>query len=127
MGGALSDFHGVIADARAVWDAGDLVRRCGLSTWDFDHLVASQQAFVPYHQKLAESPYLDLSAGFEAYALARRESGSEQIKKTGNLRRRLEREVGALRFQAHEGSLELPHSSTSCRKLSNAVVRLLED
>src|SRR2546430_5755932 len=27
VGGALSDFHGVIADANAEWDAGDLIRK----------------------------------------------------------------------------------------------------
>ena len=106
VGGHLSDCHGVIADLRAQWDARDLIRQCGLSTWDFDHLVASQQAFVPHHRATAESPYLDLSEGYESYAAARRETGSEQIKKTGNLRRRLEREVGALRFEAHEGNSE---------------------
>jgi CelD/BcsL family acetyltransferase involved in cellulose biosynthesis len=53
---------------------------------------------------------MDLSGGYENYSRARREDGSEQIKKAGNLRRKLEREIGPLEFFAHradEASLRL--------------------
>jgi CelD/BcsL family acetyltransferase involved in cellulose biosynthesis len=101
VGGALSDFQAVIAAADAHWDAQELIRKCGLSLWDFDHLLASQIAFSAYHKKTETSPYMDLSGGFETYARARREEGSEQIKKAGNLRRKIEREMGPLEFSAH--------------------------
>lgn len=37
IGGRLSDYHGVIAEAGAQWDAESLVRQCGLRAWDFNH------------------------------------------------------------------------------------------
>lgn len=102
VGGALSDFQAVIAAADAQWDAQELIRKCRLSLWDFDHLLASQLPFAAYHRKTESSPYIDLSGGYENYAKARREDGSEQIKKAGNLRRKLEREIGPLEFAAHK-------------------------
>jgi CelD/BcsL family acetyltransferase involved in cellulose biosynthesis len=101
VGGALSDFQGVIAAPDAHWDAQELIRKCGLSLWDFDHLLESQTPFATYHRKTETSPYIDLSGGYENYARARREDGSEQIKKAGNLRRKLEREIGPIEFAAH--------------------------
>src|SRR5687768_10603830 len=45
VGGALSDFQGVIAEAGTQWTAEALIRGSGLSVWDFDHLLASQAPF----------------------------------------------------------------------------------
>jgi CelD/BcsL family acetyltransferase involved in cellulose biosynthesis len=101
VGGALADFQAVIAAPDAQWDAQELIRKCGLSLWDFDHLLACQAPFNTYHRKTENSPYMDLAGGYENYTQARREDGSEQIKKAGNLRRKLEREIGPLEFAAH--------------------------
>jgi CelD/BcsL family acetyltransferase involved in cellulose biosynthesis len=101
VGGALSDFQAVIAAPKTQWDPQELIRKCRLSLWDFDHLLAAQTPFASYHRKTEASPYMDLSNGYENYFRARREDGSEQIKKAGNLRRKLEREIGPLEFAAH--------------------------
>jgi len=101
VAGALSDFQAVIAMPDPQWDAQELVRKSGLSLWDFDHLLAMQAPFAAYIRKTESSPYMDLSGGYESYARARREVGSEQIKKAGNLGRKLEREIGPLEFVAH--------------------------
>src|SRR5689334_20530975 len=68
VGGALSDFQAVIAAPETQWDAQELIRKCGLSLWDFDHLLASQTSFAAYHRKTEISPYMDLSSGYENYA-----------------------------------------------------------
>ncbi|HEV8293552.1 MAG TPA: GNAT family N-acetyltransferase, partial [Tepidisphaeraceae bacterium] len=101
VGGALSDFQALIALPDAQWDAQELIRKCGLSLWDFDHLLACQTPFAAYHRATDSSPYIDLAGGYESYARARRDDGSEQIKKAGNLRRKMERELGPLEFAAH--------------------------
>ena len=109
VGGALSDFQAVIAAADAQWDAQELVAKCGLALWDFDHLLSYQAPFAFYHRVKADSPYLDLSNGYEAYASARREDGSEQINKSGDLPRKLrklEREIGPVEFAAHKSDEE---------------------
>jgi len=101
VGGTLSDYQGVIARSGLVYDPPTLVRACGLKIWDFDHLLVSQAAFARWHRRRDSSPMLDLAHGYEAYAQERRQAGSEQIKKIGNMIRRIEREVGPLRFEAH--------------------------
>ena len=97
----LCDYQGLIARAGAMIDIPWFIRGCGLRAWDFDHLLARQSCFAPYHQGTAASPIMDLSAGYEAYVAERRAAGTEQIKKSGNLMRRLEREIGPLRLEVH--------------------------
>jgi CelD/BcsL family acetyltransferase involved in cellulose biosynthesis len=101
VGGALSDHHAVIADPRAEWTVEQLLRGSGLRVFEFNHLKACQTEFLPWHRERDESPLMLLAGGYEAYARERREAGSKQIKKTGTLRRKLEREVGPLRFTLH--------------------------
>src|SRR2546423_471270 len=59
VGGPLSDFQGVVVRQGFVWSAEELVRGCGLAAWDFNHLLASQLPFQPYHCRTLPSPYLD--------------------------------------------------------------------
>jgi CelD/BcsL family acetyltransferase involved in cellulose biosynthesis len=76
------------------------MQQCRLAAWNFDHLLTSQSSFTAFHHYIEVSPQLDLSKGYESYVHEQRSSGSEQIKKSGNLMRRLEREIGPLRFVA---------------------------
>jgi CelD/BcsL family acetyltransferase involved in cellulose biosynthesis len=101
VGGALADFQGLIIDEDCEFSPLELIRGCGLRVWQFDHLLASQRQLRPFHESVDESPVMDLSNGFEEYASERRRAGSEQIKKLGTLRRKLEREVGPLRQDIH--------------------------
>ena len=101
LGGPLSDFHGLIAPDALDLDATELIRSCGLDDWTFDHLLASQRCFAAHHAAQAESPRMNLAEGYEAYTIERREAGSKRINKTGTLRRKLEREIGELRYEAH--------------------------
>ena len=80
IGGPLSDYQGVIGNTEAKWDGADLVRKCGLSIYDFDHMLAVQVGFAPYHEAQTQSPTMDLSQGFEAFAKARRLANSRVIK-----------------------------------------------
>ena len=97
----MCDYQGVIIAAEADWNARDLIRLCGLKTWEFDHLIASQAPFRKYHRRLVESPIMDLRAGYEAFAAEKRSTGTEQIKMSANLLRKLARDVGPLRFVPH--------------------------
>jgi len=97
----LSDCQGLIAKPGTVPDLPRFIRGCGLRAWDFDHLLAAQRDFIPFHRETSASPVMDLSVGYEAYVAERRAAGTEQIKKTYNLMRRLEREHGPLRFDPH--------------------------
>jgi CelD/BcsL family acetyltransferase involved in cellulose biosynthesis len=101
VGGPLSDCQGFIMRAGLKWDASRIVRDCGLSEWQFDHLLANQKPFEPFHRIPTQSPIIDLSRGYAHYVEERREAGSEQIKKAVALLRKLEREVGPVRFEVH--------------------------
>ena len=101
VGGPLSDCQGFVMRAGVDWDASRIVRDCGLAEWRFDHTLAAQKPFHPYHHVETQSPIIDLSRGYESYVEDRRRDGSEQIKKAYALLRKLEREVGPVRFEVH--------------------------
>lgn len=101
VGGRMTDFQGIVARSGLVWNADELVRSCGLTAWDFDHLMACQQPFRSHHYGTEESPYLDLSEGFDAYQTGHNEAGSLTLKTTMRKARKLAREVGPLRFEPH--------------------------
>ncbi len=98
VGGIFSDYQGLICADEYVCDIPKLIRSCGLRIWDFDHLLASQAMFSPFHRLVEISPQIDLSAGYGAYVEERHRSGSLQISKCANMMRRLEREIGPLSF-----------------------------
>src|SRR5260221_5476852 len=96
VGGILSDYQGLVAGSGFSCDPRELVRRCRLVAWDFDHLIGSQQAFAAFHHGRDFSPVLDLSRGFAVYAGA-----CHAVKKVQQMARRIEREIGPLRFVTH--------------------------
>jgi CelD/BcsL family acetyltransferase involved in cellulose biosynthesis len=98
IGTVLTDMHGLIVDSKLEWDPLELLRECGLAAWKFDHLIATQSPFEPYIQCVEESPYMDLRHGYEAYVEDRRSSGSSSIKRAASKARKLERDVGPIRF-----------------------------
>src|SRR5947207_2338345 len=100
VGGNLSDFHGLIAPAQFSGDPLELLRGCRLSAWHFDHLLSEQRFFSPFICREADSPYIDLSDGMNAY-IARRKNGLHILKQYGQKMRKLEREIGPLRFEPH--------------------------
>jgi CelD/BcsL family acetyltransferase involved in cellulose biosynthesis len=106
VGGIISDYQGLICAQDFQFSPTELLRGCRLDSWDFDHLIASQSSLTPFHWSTDASPQIDVSKGYEAYIHERRAAGSEQIKKTYNLIRRIEREIGALRFIAESTDAE---------------------
>jgi CelD/BcsL family acetyltransferase involved in cellulose biosynthesis len=99
VAGRLCDFHGVIARSGVAWTVADLLRGCGLSSWEFHHLLASQSPFAEHIRQTEGSPYLDLSGGFDAYRSALDKGSREGISQTQRKRRKLERESGDVRFE----------------------------
>ena len=100
----LNDCQGGVFAPDAEIDAVELLRGCGLSTWHFDHLVTSQRCFAAGHFLYENSPYIDLSQGFETYRAS--VSGSSRWKSTLRKGRNLAREVGPVRFEFHTAESE---------------------
>ena len=101
VGGQFSDYQAVILRKGVEWEPEELVRGCGLRAWHFDHLIVSLEQCNSYHILLDESPYLDLSGGFESYRTSRVKAGSKLFRQTARKARKMERELGPLRFVPH--------------------------
>ncbi|HLH52953.1 MAG TPA: GNAT family N-acetyltransferase [Verrucomicrobiae bacterium] len=107
VGGVVSDYHGLVCRPGFGCDTRLLLKGCGLATWDFNRLLASQQCFASHHKLCEPSAIIDLSEGFEAYITERRAAGTRQIDQCIYMGRRLQREVGPLRFVAHSADKAL--------------------
>ncbi len=101
----MCDYQGVIALPSVQWTAKDLIRGCGLKAWEFDHLLPSQETFRRFHCRTAESPIMDLSEGFKAYQASLNEDGKRQLGKLAVSARKVERELGPLRFVRNSSDL----------------------
>jgi CelD/BcsL family acetyltransferase involved in cellulose biosynthesis len=88
VGGALSDYHGVIAEPAAEWSVAELMRAARLGVWSFDHLVDPSGRFAPYVTASGASPQIDLENMPKLQEIARKA-------------RKLAREVGELSFSLH--------------------------
>jgi CelD/BcsL family acetyltransferase involved in cellulose biosynthesis len=94
-----SDFHGFALQPEKQIDPLEIIRRCRLKVWDFDHIPGDQVAFAPFSRKIDGSRYMCLGNGYDHYCAERLKAGSEQIKKVLGLKRKFEREVGPLTIQ----------------------------
>ncbi len=97
----MCDHQGVIAPATLEWDARDLLRGCGLNVWEFDHLISGQQSFRRFHMHTADSPVMNLADGYDAYTALLSDDGKRQLTKVATSARKVERELGSLRFVLH--------------------------
>jgi CelD/BcsL family acetyltransferase involved in cellulose biosynthesis len=102
VGGLLSDYHGIVSAGDLELSAQDLLRACRLDAWWFCNVPASQRTFSEGCLEFKRSPVIDLKDGYEAYVKQRNACGTSVIRKTARQERRLYREVGAVRYVAHE-------------------------
>jgi CelD/BcsL family acetyltransferase involved in cellulose biosynthesis len=106
VGYTISDYQGVVVEDGAPWDAKELIRACGLKTWEFDHVNGAVSQFHPVGRTRTESPFMDVSRGFDAYVRERRDAGVGEIAAAQRKMRKLEREQGELRFEPHAANPE---------------------
>lgn len=107
VGTIFCDYQAVIVEPEVQWKATELLSACDLDRWDFDHLLADQQPFVPFHQVHDFSPVIDLSEGFEVYKARMKKDKRNQVSQAERRLRQIERELGAVTFSAHEPDLEV--------------------
>jgi CelD/BcsL family acetyltransferase involved in cellulose biosynthesis len=98
VGGALSDFHGVIAEKPLLLSEQELLKASGLVRWKFTHLATDQIVFKQSYASESESHFIDLSNGFEGYKEELGKSGSKMIKDTEYKLRKLNRLHGEVKF-----------------------------
>ena len=104
IGASLCDCQGLVALPGIRFDPMSLLRGCGLSVLEFDHLLASQATFAGHHVARTESYVMDLSQGYDAYLAERMSHSRKSLRKTFDKRRDLEAEVGEVSFELRSRS-----------------------
>ncbi|HUJ10582.1 MAG TPA: GNAT family N-acetyltransferase [Verrucomicrobiae bacterium] len=99
IGWPMCDYQGLIAGPETDWNPEELLRGCRLVAWDFDHLIVSQPAFRPFIRQRRQSWILNLATGYESYAQGKIQSGSRLVERIDRQVRRLQRNVGPVRFE----------------------------
>jgi CelD/BcsL family acetyltransferase involved in cellulose biosynthesis len=88
IGYPFSDHHGILLEPGIEVDAPRLLRACGLESFEFRNVPAEQEPFQPGFRRVRTSHVIDL----DRFALRNAE---------GRKRRKIERELGPLRFVPH--------------------------
>ena len=116
VSGPMSDYQGFICRAGVHYRPREIVKKCGLDIYEFDHLLAAQAQFGHHHRSVHPSPIIDLSRGFDAYLNERHASGSKNAKKIRRMARVLERDVGAVRYEHHAKDLATLHQVVAWKR-----------
>jgi CelD/BcsL family acetyltransferase involved in cellulose biosynthesis len=98
IGAGLADAEGLVLESGAEADPAELLAHSGLAGWDFDCLVDGQVPRGAYRTRRESSPVIDLAGGYDPYLAALRERSKKWLASTFRKQRKLEREVGELRF-----------------------------
>lgn len=109
IGSGLSDCQGLIHKPDLEWEPRAFLRASGLAVWEFDHLTGSQVGLFAQHASRSPSPIMDLTNGYEAYLEGRRQVSRKIVKTTFAKQRKMEREVGDLRFEFDVRDLDVLH------------------
>ena len=122
----LSDYQGVVCGPDWRPDLPRIVELLRLRSLDFTHLLAGQAPEGEAGWTFGQSPILDLSRGFEAYAQERAARGSNLIRDTDRRQRKLEREVGELRYVWSDPAPEVLEQLISWKKAQYARTKVID-
>ncbi|NUS06584.1 MAG: GNAT family N-acetyltransferase [Nonomuraea sp.] len=92
----LTDAQGLVHAKGLDLDPRRLIKDCGLSVYEFDHLVSGQPLLSARHTR-HPSPIIDLRDGFGPYTESLKAHSGKTYKTTLAKSRKLQREAGALR------------------------------
>lgn len=100
IGGHLSDFQGAIYRPDADWDLAKVLRSANIRRLKFSDWVEPNQSLDGSGTQRHASPYIDLSNGFEAYRVERRQH-TREIQEGLRKSRKLNRDFGNVRLQPY--------------------------
>ncbi len=99
-GAPMCDYQGLAGDPGLELDPRELVAALGADRLDFSHMLTEQPLFAPFIKGREVSHGVNLAGGYEAYA-AEKAAESGMLKDLNKRRRKVEREIGPVRFEAH--------------------------
>lgn len=98
VGLGVSDSQGLVHGPGFTWDAQELLRACGLSVWEFDHLVEGQAPFEAGASGTFPSPVMDVDQGYETYLRQLRAQSPKFTRTTLAKERKLGRDAGEVHY-----------------------------
>jgi CelD/BcsL family acetyltransferase involved in cellulose biosynthesis len=104
IGAAICDYQGLIGARSCPMSARELLDGCGLDAVDFNHVPAAQDMFSRHRTNTSHSPYLNLEKGYSEFLASRKAHGVHEIAGTLRKMRKLDREIGAVRFAPDDDS-----------------------
>ncbi|MCW8375424.1 GNAT family N-acetyltransferase [Streptomyces justiciae] len=107
IGLGLSDCQALVHRSGVTWDTGELLKACGLSVFEFDHLVDEQKPFGRHVTGTFASPVVDLKAAEGSYPEWLRATYPGLAKTVLKKERRLARDHGEVRFVFDERDPEV--------------------
>ena len=107
VGGRVNNFQGMAVEKDVEWDAESVIRGCGLSSWVFSNLNATQRPFVPHHHAVEDGLYMDLSRGFDTYLEEQKVAHRRAIRDILRHERGAHRDFRSVRFEWHRPDDEL--------------------
>jgi len=110
VGGAMSNYQGVLVEPGTTWSARKLVRGLGLTVLDFDHLICTQPELEPFHAHVEGSKVIDTAQGFEAWIESRHRNKKRSAVQVPRHIRKLECELGPVRFEPHVADDDVFHT-----------------
>ena len=100
IGGRLANCQAFVCSAAAGLPFGEVVRRAGISVFEFHALVPPSGAAGDLATRRVDALTIDLTGGFDHYLATARRGGGKFVKEIERKRRRLEREhPSAVRFE----------------------------
>jgi CelD/BcsL family acetyltransferase involved in cellulose biosynthesis len=106
-GSGFCDLQGIVASPETQIDPQELLRGCGLVSWEFTDLLASQTSFAKYQAKQEDNHYLELSGGFDKYLEALRATGSSQPSRIRTIKRKADAAFAKVEFVPHVNDKKL--------------------
>ncbi|WP_171075300.1 GNAT family N-acetyltransferase [Nonomuraea basaltis] len=105
----LTDAQGLVHVKDFEIDPRRLIKECGLSVYEFDHLVSGQPMLSDRNER-HPSPIIDLRDGYERYTASLKEHSGKTYKTTLAKSRKLQREAGTMRHDYATTDLEPLHT-----------------
>lgn len=99
IGGAISDYAGLVAEPGFAIDPGTLLARCGIGAFEFSHLDESQAAYGLAGEAPRVGLRIDLPEGGGGYLADLRQRKKSVVRETDRRLRRLAEKVGPARLE----------------------------
>ena len=98
LGQGLVDVQGVVHAPNVGIDLQRLLKACGISVLEFDHLIGYQAAQLKENLVLRPAVFVDISKGWDSWLDTKRAQHNKQIRTGMQKGRKLGREIGELRL-----------------------------